>query len=329
MRKLIIAIMVFILASCHITPIWKIAQFENNPFLITENLEKTGHVIKGTVTDGVLDVEEKTLAINANENTIQIPLFTDAHIGRTDSGVIEKYDEFLNFLKEGSYPFLINLGDLVDQSHLSDPAVLDFYTKTANEVNGNHLFVIGNHELHEETSESFDRFFSSLNKERETMRMGHYVYGPLSIYVLDNSHGVFGREQLAYLEEALNKDEYEVKIFLAHVNVASGRAPDHSFIITGMSDQREVHRLMRIMEEYGVSLLLTGHHHKGNIAYHFTENSGEFNAASLHRRDTALNIESKGYFYLLEIKLQESVIDIIQYSTETGEQTGKVFSFSI
>ena len=95
-----------------------------------------------------IPIIEKTLAINANENTIQIPLFTDAHIGRTDSGVIEKYDEFLNFLKDGNYPFLINLGDLVDQSHLSDPAVLDFYTKTANEVNGNHLFVIGNHELH-------------------------------------------------------------------------------------------------------------------------------------------------------------------------------------
>ena len=65
MRKLIIAIVVFILASCHITPIWKIAQFESNPFLITEDLEKTGHVIKGTVTDGVLGVGEKTSTIKA------------------------------------------------------------------------------------------------------------------------------------------------------------------------------------------------------------------------------------------------------------------------
>ena len=109
MRKLIIAIVVFILASCHITPIWKIAQFESNPFLITENLEETGHVINGTVADGVLDVEEKTLAINANENTIQIPLFTDAHIGRTDSGVIEKYDEFLNFPVTGGDKVIFRL----------------------------------------------------------------------------------------------------------------------------------------------------------------------------------------------------------------------------
>ena len=329
MKKFAILLTLFILTSCHITPIWEIADLNSNPFLIAEDLSKNGHIITESAKNGVLETKDKTLNIDTDKNIIQIPFFSDAHVGRNDSGVIESFNEFISFLKDGQYPFLINLGDLVDQSKLSDPAVLKFYTETANHVNGNHLYVIGNHELHLESSSSFDRFFSSLNPDRETMRMGRYVYGSLSIYMLDNSHGVFGREQLQYLEEALKKDNSKVKIFIAHVNVASGRAPDHSFIITGMSDQREVHRIMRLMENYGVSLLLTGHHHKGNIEYHFTENTGEFNAAALHRRDTILDIESKGYFYLLEIKPYEKVIDIIQYSTETGEKTGKVFSFAI
>ena len=84
---------------------------------------------------------------------------------------------------------------------------------------------------------------------------------------------------------------------------------------------------MRLMDEYGVSLILSGHHHKGDIEYHFTKNTGEFNAAAFHRRDSFLDFESRGYFYLLELNTTENEIRIIQHSSETGETTGRVFSF--
>ena len=328
MRKLFIVLAVLIIASCKLTPIWTVDDFSGNPFAEAYDLTRNGHVISGEVRDGVLDAEAVSINLAVPE-IIRIPLITDAHVGRKDSGVTEYHDAFISFLEDGDYPFLINLGDLVDQGNFTNPDVVSFYKATADLVNGNHLYVIGNHELHDETSATFDRFLSSVYPERDNTRMMRFSFGTLSIYQLDNSHGVFGQKQLECLERALSEDENPYKIFITHENIATGRKGDQSFIITGMSDEREVHRIMRLMDEYGVSLVLSGHHHKGDIEYHFTEDTGEFNAAAFHRRDSFLDFESQGYFYLIELDTLNKEIRIIQYSSETGETTGRVFFYSV
>lgn len=326
MRKVLIILAVIMIASCKLTPIWTVDDFSGNPFSEAYDLTRRGHVISGEVRGGVLEAEPVSITVDVPD-VIRIPLITDAHVGRDDSGTAEYHDAFISFLQDGDYPFLIDLGDLVDQGNFTNPDVVSFYKATADLVNGNHLYVIGNHELHDETSSSFDRFLSAVYPDRNNARMIRFTFGPLSIYMLDNSHGVFGRRQLECLESTLREDVNPYKIFITHVNVATGRKGDQSFIITGMSDEREVHRIMRLMDEYGVSLILSGHHHKGDIEYHFTKNTGEFNAAAFHRRDSFLDFESRGYFYLLELDTTENEIRIIQHSSETGETTGRVFSF--
>lgn len=330
MRKHIIMIIIsIVLSSCSIVPIWNIAKLRENPFESAIDLSREGHIIGQNVKDGALEVENIPISLTPG-SLISIPLITDVHVGRSDSGVEElDYEAFLSFLEKGDYPFLINLGDLVDQGRLDNSEIIRFYSLVANKVNGNHIYVIGNHELHDESPERFDTLLSAMHPGKETARMARYTFGPLSIYKLDNSLGAFGKEQLEYLEETLRKDESKYKIFIAHVNVATGRTGDHSFVITGMSDQREVHRIMRLMDEYGVSLLLTGHHHKGNIEYHYTESAGEFNAASFHRRDTLTNFESKGYFYILEIDTLKNEIRIVQYMSQSAQKTGEVFTFPL
>ena len=330
MRKRIILIIIsIVLSSCSIVPIWNIAKLRENPFESAIDLSREGHIIRQNVKDGILEAESIPITLTPG-SLISIPLITDVHVGRSDNGVEElDYEAFLSFLEKGDYPFLINLGDLVDQGRFDDSDIIRFYSLVANKVNGNHIYVIGNHELHDETSAAFDRFLSAIYPGRENTRMMRFAFGPLSIYQLDNSHGVFGQKQLECLENTLMEDRNPYKIFITHVNVATGRAGDQSFIITGMSDEREVHRIMRLMDEYDVSLVLTGHHHKGDIEYHFTEDTGEFNAAAFHRRDSFLNYESDGYFYLLELDTLKNEIRIIQYSSETGKTTGRVFFYNV
>ena len=319
MKKILLLVLVVILISCRVIPIWEIANIKSNPFLVEIDLTKTGHKVMPLISDGILNTEKMDLDITV-ESIIRFPVISDVHSGRDDSGTIFHIESFMRFLEEGNYPFLVNLGDLIDEGHFEDSEVIDFYSETANMVNGNHIWCIGNHELHNETSESFDLLLSSFYPDKETIRMCKYVYGPLSIYKLDNSLGVFGKEQIDYLENALADDKNPFKIFVAHGNMVSGGHLDHSMIITGMADQREVHRILRLMDKYGVSLIFTGHHHKGNIAYRFSDVSAELNIAAFHERDTSLDIESDGSFYLVELDTSNKTINVIEFSAKTGKQ---------
>ena len=203
--------------------------------------------------------------------------------------------------------------------------MMDSYREIANLADGNHIICIGNHELHGETTEAFDKVYGAFSHGRETVRMGKYVFGDLSIYKMDNSLGIFGRKQLDWIEEALAADKNPYKIVIAHENMATSRTSDQSVVITGMTDQREVHHMMKLMEEHNVQLMLTGHHHKGNIVYRFNDKSTEVNLAAFHRKESAIDFESDGFFYLLSIDTVSGDIKITSYSSETGEEAGVLY----
>lgn len=328
MRKLFIIMIALCLLSCE--PASRIAgKLESNPFSEAVDLESISCSVSGEVEDGVLIATPGYETIKYNgSGIISFPLFTDVHVLREDedSGILEYRDELLSFLEGGDYPFAVNLGDTLDSGGFSDKETLDFLTRASDSVNGRLLYAIGNHELHAETGESFDRFFSSLRPGHECVRMMRYVYGPLSIYKLDNSKRTFGLEQLLYLEEALREDESPYKIFIAHGSVASGGRFDQTLAIFGI-DPEEANMLYRLMDEYGVSMIFTGHNHKGNILYRFADDMAEFNAAAEHGRDVPY--ESKGSWYVVEIDTLENEIRINEYSAKNGEKTGQVFTSSL
>ena len=114
------------------------------------------------------------------------------------------------------------------------------------------------------------------------------------------------------LEEALRRDPNEYRIFLAHEVVTTGGALDQTAILFGM-EAGEAMRLQRLMRNYGVSMIFTGHHHKGNITYRF-DDFAEFNAAALHQRDMAFaDFESQGCVYNVSIDTAAKRITLTTY----------------
>ena len=127
------------------------------------------------------------------------------------------------------------------------------------------------------------------------------------------------------LEEALRRDPNEYRIFLAHEVVTTGGELDQTAILFGM-EAGEAMRLQRLMRSYGVSLIFTGHHHKGNITYRF-DGFSEFNAAALHQRDTAFaDFESRGCWYDVEVDTASGVLTLTTYvASGDVETSGKVY----
>lgn len=164
--------------------------------------------------------------------------------------------------------------------------------------------------------------------------MARYVYGEiLSIYKLDNSMRILGQQQMVWLEEALREDNAKYKIIITHDNVTTGGVLDQSLFITGVANIQERNRLYRLMNEYGVGLILSGHHHKGNIQYKMSPKMGELNLAAYHQRKTLLDFESEGYFYRcsLDVEIGRLTIDgyLAEFTSNTSRKPDKRYIFDL
>ena len=250
-------------------------------------------------------------------------MIADPHINRTDTGVAQHTEEFISFLEQQAaagtvYPFIVCLGDLVDNGDIYDSQAQDFietargYTELKN-----FIYVLGNHDIRTHSKSEWESEYNVLTPGHDVSRMIRYSYKGVSIYKLDNSSRIFGKDQLAMLEEALRNDPNEYRIFLAHEVVATGGALDQSTVLFG-SEAGELLRLFSIMEKHGVSMLFTGHHHKGNVIYegsHFAE----FNAAALHSR--SVSFESDGYWYTVTVSPSAGLVTVAAYCIEDGYAT--------
>ncbi|HIW36770.1 MAG TPA: metallophosphoesterase [Candidatus Treponema faecavium] len=291
-----------------------------NPFMRVIDLGQSAWTVSEETADGRIIAEKSSDVLPYdNSGVIRFPLIADMQFDRPAQNAAWYDSNFLEWLDDRDYPFLVNLGDLIDSGRLWQQKALSFYARAANKMHGNHIYAIGNHELYNNTSSDFDCYLSVFHADAGVGRMAHYVYGPLSIYKLDNSMRTFGGEQLRWLEQALAADSRPYRIIAAHEIVTSGGVFDKTLIIFGM-DPKEVNRLLRIMDEHDVSLIVTGHHHAGNIIYRHQSDMAEFNAAAIHRS------ESDGYWYEVEIDTVQKKIRIIQYSAERAEPTGTVYT---
>ena len=118
-----------------------------------------------------------------------------------------------------------------------------------------------------------------------------------------------------------------MRIILTHENVSTGGVNDATIAAFGL-EVAEVNRLLRIMAENNISIILNGHHHKGNIAYRHggKYDLSEFNAAAYHRMTGRLMEESMGYWYVCSIDRDRNVLTVTPYYAETAERmTGYEF----
>ena len=268
---------------------------------------------EGDGTDGDVTTPPETTEPQSDETgAFTFVLFTDPHINRTDSGVQDHREEFLKFLEAESdvYPFIVCLGDLVDDGDIYSREAQDFIEQSRSYTTlNNFIYVIGNHDIRTHSRTEWDEEFKVLTPGHDNPRMMRYSYKGVSIYKLDNASRIFGKDQLNMLEEALRSDPNEYRIFLAHEVVATGGALDQTTVIFG-SEAGELLRLFRLMRNYDVSMLFTGHHHKGNEIYS-GDGFSEFNAAALHSRSGSF--ESDGYWYTVTVDPDAGEITVTSY----------------
>ncbi len=304
MRRLALAAFVLMyLISCRLEML-PLSEFSSNPF-----------------------TSKKTLSDVVNPDAIEFSAITDVHLGRRNSGISWFTDNYFDFLSTKSYPFLIQLGDFSDNGVIGIEE-LDFINKAKAASHASHFIsVMGNHDRHN---------VSPLwNNDPEFQIAERYSYGKcldgrdmLSIYKLDNSKRTIGSLQFQYLEETLKSDNSRYKIFIAHEIVASGGNFDMSLILFGLNVEDQL-KLYKLMNKYKVGLILSGHHHIGNIEYHFDEKHGEFNLAAFHQRKTKpFEYESEGYFYDISLDTDSGKLTITPYLAETKEKKSP-FTFNL
>lgn len=254
------------------------------------------------------------------DDEITFLLFSDAHLNRKDedSWAEDNTPYLKDFLCENGndYDFVISLGDIEDAGDINAPELKKFLKFF--EDNGiTYLSALGNHELqsfHERSEwnalyESYGLFGT----------VGCYTYGDLSIYVTDSTKRIYGRQQLSWLEEALECDESRYKIMITHVNTYSGGTFDSSLLFFGTADIAERNEIYRLMTKYGVSVLFNGHFHTGNIRSNHSTYVSEFNAAALHSRELIKGWYTPGYFYTCTIDSSASQLIMDTWKIERGK----------
>lgn len=254
------------------------------------------------------------------DDEITFLLFSDAHLNRKDedSWAEDNTPYLKDFLCENKndYDFVISLGDIEDAGDINAPELKKFLKFF--EDNGiTYLSALGNHELqsfHERSEwnalyESYGLFGT----------VGCYTYGDLSIYVTDSTKRIYGRQQISWLEEALECDESRYKIMITHVNTYSGGTFDSSLLFFGTADIAERNEIYRLMTKYGVSVLFNGHFHTGNIRSNHSTYVSEFNAAALHSRELIKGWYTPGYFYTCTIDSSASQLIMDTWKIERGK----------
>lgn len=256
---------------------------------------------------------------------LEFALVTDVHLQREEhvSGIKRYDDNFESFLseKEGGYTALLSLGDLVDEQYPINDKVSSFISRFSKYCSNLFIATVGNHDLHIATPTQWENSSPDIPVVTYfAKRMGVVKCGEVSIYITDNAKRIFGHQQLEYLEEALKKDTNKIKIVLAHENVMSGGVIDQSLILYGNADIYERSNFARILEENNVSLVLSGHTHKGNAIYKFNKRTYEMNLCAYHGRDMDIELESKGNWYTISFDTSTKEIVIKNFLASTKAQ---------
>ena len=256
-------------------------------------------------------------------------VLTDAHFDREseDDGVHHYLDSFNDFYT--SYGKVIDavflLGDMMDRTdEASKEKFISFVRSSLKSKDIPIIYTIGNHETEHNSYEEWEVIFTEEEKElfSSFSRMARYSIGNVSIYKLDSALRTFGPYQLGQVEKHLKSDDDgKYRIYLSHIPLASDSLDMSLFQFT-FASQEERARMLRLMGKWGKSWSFAGHHHIGNIATVFSDESKAFTFSSFHRRDSSL--ESKGYWYIVELGEEDGKLNIFPYFAETGEALDNV-----
>lgn len=290
-----LSIILAVFTGCEIHFLDDVFPYDGNPFIEAVELSDDGRAWSG------------------EEDEITFLVFTDAHIGRHDSKVTDNSARILEIAED--YDLVISLGDLSDDGNIEYGPLVDFLSRLG-DLDVPALGILGNHEL--QSDRMRDEWEALLHAEGIFGTVGRFTYGPLSIYALDSSLRIFTLAQLEALEQALALDDNPYKVFITHTDITSGEALNQSLIfLLGTGDVAEQHRLYRLMDQYGVGIMLDGHRHSGGGLIHVGRSFWEFNHDALHTRGDGM-FESRGVYYVYTLDVESGALTIDSHLARDG-----------
>lgn len=322
MRKLsLLTLFLFLLCSCDMGFLkLSLPQSVQNPFSSPTPIYENG------------DPEEVE-----NGGTIRFIAMSDAHFGRSgkDSNVSYGNENFFSFLQgfDERVDFFAFTGDMMDTFSGKNASELHAFCmkikETAKEnsnINAKGIYVVGNHDFVNADPETWVGEFADDDFFPSHALMGSYSIGDVAIYKTDSSYRVFGGVQLNDLDAAMNASSAKYNLILNHVPLAADTF-DQTLFEFVIADANERNMMLKILSSHKPSLMLSGHHHKGNILNTWSSSVHEIILAAYHRRDIIMDLESKGYWYVVEIDQSSGKVTIKGYRIDDITKPDKTWSF--
>ena len=275
----------------------------------------------------------------ANGGIIRFIAMSDAHFGRrgADSNVSYGTDNFYSFLKDldERIDFFAFTGDMMDTFTESNAAELHSFcseikgiAKENSNINAKGIYVVGNHDFVGADPSTWINEFAEEDFFLSHALEGSYSIGSIRIYKTDSSYRVFGGVQLNDLDAAMKEDAAEYNLILNHVPLAADTF-DQTIFEFVIADANERNMMLKILSSHKPSLMLSGHHHKGNILNKWSGSVHEIVLAAFHRRDMIMDLESKGYWYVVEIDQSSGEVEIKGYRIDDIAKPDKSWSFCL
>lgn len=255
-------------------------------------------------------------------------LVSDTHLGKEDGFRVD--DKFSDWLDENGaklgISFIVNLGDLTDDSKQEEFDAYNEELRKWQEATGTDIFipVIGNHDNRIDGPALFMKEYSLKNTYYR------FDFNGVEFYILDTSFRSMGRQQLALFEKAMETaDKSTPKIVLSHVPLHGSS----TVIYAAMTDSAEVRSIVQAMRKGGAGAYLTGHQHKGEIHHEYSalDPSESINEliVSCFFGGTIRNFTPRFYVCHYHSSSRTLVIDVYSYSgNEYVEEEGK-YSFPL
>lgn len=274
-----------------------------------------------------------------NGGTIRFIALSDAHFGRlgADSNISYGTDNFYSFLKNMNkrIDFFAFTGDMMDTfSERNAEELHDFCFEIENiakengNINAKGIYVVGNHDYVNSDPETWVGEFDTDDFFPAHALLGSYSIGSVAIYKTNSSYRVFGGVQLNDLSFAMKASNAKYNLILNHVPLAADTF-DQSLFEFVIADANERNMMLKILSSHKPSLMLSGHHHKGNILNTWSSSVHEMILAAYHRRDIIMDLESKGCWYVVEIGQGSGEVTIEGYRIDDISKPDKTWSFSI
>ena len=287
MIKLLITVFLsIILSSCDIALFDEKLSLDENPFI--------NPMVLKTEKDG--------------DDTLNFLVMTDAHINREyrDSNVWRNNENLFLFLENNKdIDAILMLGDMIDDAVDMDYEGMHEFLSDINGIRRYEtpiIYTLGNHDANKGSS------VKTWENEFGTKAMESYRIADTMIYKLNSSFRLFGHDQIAALREAMKENDAKYSFIITHVPLGS-KGLDQSLFEFTIADINERNAILKVIDENGSALTLSGHHHKGGVLNSWSGSHKEYIFSAFHKRDL-MGLESPGLYYLVSLDQDSGMVTV-------------------